>query len=158
MPDETITETARRTALLRALPGFSDLAAQAIADLAALLQPSSHAAGSVIVREGEVGDRFFVIERGTAEVTVASPNGPIPVAVLHAGELFGEIALLSADRRRQATVTALTELHLLALAGEGAYHMSPDLRQIDKQPQGVQLGVGVAPDFFLDAHARRQVL
>eukprot|EP00928_Gymnodinium_smaydae_P024854 TRINITY_DN19996_c0_g1_i1.p1 TRINITY_DN19996_c0_g1~~TRINITY_DN19996_c0_g1_i1.p1 ORF type:complete len:695 (+),score=169.16 TRINITY_DN19996_c0_g1_i1:534-2618(+) len=60
-----------------------------------------------MVRQGEPGDKFFVIERGKARVKVA-PKGSeesVEVAVLSASDYFGEEAL-SSDKPRNATVEA----------------------------------------------------
>ena len=62
-------------------------------------------AGEAIVREGEVGDRFYVIESGEVEI-LGRTFGP--------GESFGEIALLR-DVPRTATVTAVTDVALVTL-------------------------------------------
>lgn len=97
-------------ALLRRLPIFAPLSAPAIerimADLIRLDVPTGH----VLIREGDEGDRFYVIVEGRAEVTRTG----IHVAERRAGEHVGEIALLR-DLPRTATVTALTPLRLLAL-------------------------------------------
>ena len=67
-------------------------------------------AGDVVCREGDAGDRFYLIAQGTAEVTAAGRT----INELGPGEAFGEIALLR-DVPRQATVGALTDLTLYAL-------------------------------------------
>ena len=60
--------------------------------------------------EGERGDRFYVIERGTAAVSI----GGRPVRTLGPGDHFGELALLR-DTPRSATVRAESDVALYAL-------------------------------------------
>ena len=67
-------------------------------------------AGDVVCKEGDPGDRYFLIANGTAEVLAAGQT----VNVLGPGDAFGEIALLR-DVPRQATVRALDDLTLQAL-------------------------------------------
>jgi CRP-like cAMP-binding protein len=64
----------------------------------------------VVIREGEPGDYFYVIVDGTATVTVRG----VPRPALHAGDCFGEIALLR-DIPRTATITAQQPLRTLTL-------------------------------------------
>jgi len=74
-----------------------------------------YGAGEVIAREGEAGTSMFVLRRGEAIVTVAGAEGE--VARLHAGAFFGEMSLLTGDRR-SATVTAVTDCALLEIGVE----------------------------------------
>ena len=67
-------------------------------------------AGSVIIHEGEEGDRFYVVESGAVEATHA---GAV-LSVAGPGEPFGEIALLHGVPRT-ATVTATEDTVLYAL-------------------------------------------
>ncbi len=71
--------------------------------------------GDRLVVEGDVGDRLYLLVEGRAEVSITTPAGPVTMATLAPGELFGEMALLDLPHRRQATVTALTPLLALAL-------------------------------------------
>jgi putative ABC transport system ATP-binding protein len=73
---------------------------------AAGLEPRGYAPGQIVVRQGDAADHFYIITRGEAEVLLAHPGGnDILVNRLHAGQYFGEIALV---RRvpRTATVRA----------------------------------------------------
>jgi MFS family permease len=96
---------------LRALDIFAPLPATAFERLVRNLERVDVDAGTIVIAEGDAGDRFFVIAEGEAEVTTSGRH----VATLEEGEAFGEIALLR-DVPRTATVTARTPMKLLALA------------------------------------------
>ena len=69
------------------------------------------AAGDDVVREGEEGDSFYVVDDGTLEVSVA---GAVRPEHLHRGDGFGEIALLRSVPRT-ATVSAVSDARLVAI-------------------------------------------
>ena len=75
--------------------------------------PVTAPSGRVIVREGEPGDRFYVVRSGEVRVT----RGGAEVARLGPGEAFGETALLLGVPRT-ATVRAGPKTELLALGAE----------------------------------------
>ncbi len=99
--------------LLRGVPLFAPLPVAAVENLTLRLDTVGAAAGEDIIRQGEDGDRFFVIDEGRVEVLVdgrrVREEGP--------GEFFGEIALLH-DVPRTATVRALDDVRLVALDRE----------------------------------------
>ncbi|MGL6279730.1 MAG: cyclic nucleotide-binding domain-containing protein [Gaiella sp.] len=93
----SVTELAQ-VGLLAGLPG------ETMAALAQRMRRESVPAGSVLVREGEPGDRFYVLLSGVASVSQELRG---PLRVLRPGESFGEVAL-AMGIERTATVTALT--------------------------------------------------
>ena len=91
------------------VPLFAGLDASRIAEIAGLLKREIVPAHYVVVRRGEPAGAMFFIMSGEVEVDV-QPN---PIR-LGRGQYFGEIALLR-DTVRTATVTSVSECHLLAL-------------------------------------------
>jgi MFS family permease len=108
--DELPAETATRVGLLRELLVFAPLPQPVLEQIAVHLKPVDAPAGTVVVREGDPGEEFYVVEQGALAVTVA---GEVR-APIHTGGFFGEIALLR-DSPRTATVTATTDCRLLTL-------------------------------------------
>jgi hypothetical protein len=109
LDQETIVPE-RELALLRAIPIFTPLDIPTVDHLAQQLSARMVQPGIVVISQGEVGDRFYLIDRGRVAVTADGRH----VADLGAGEFFGEIALLR-DVPRTATVTATEETRLLTL-------------------------------------------
>jgi CRP/FNR family transcriptional regulator, cyclic AMP receptor protein len=97
---------------LRGLDLFSGLSKHELDDVARLVDEVDVPAGKVLGREGEIAYEFFVIEEGTASVDLEGEH----VAELGPDQWFGEIGLLSADRRT-ATVTATTPMRLAVIFG-----------------------------------------
>ncbi len=99
--------------ILIAVPIFAPLPGGSLEHLAARLVPLRVEPGTVIVREGDEGDRFYLVAEGELEV---SQDG-VTISGLGPGGYFGEIALLR-DTTRTATVTARTAAVLYALDRE----------------------------------------
>jgi MFS family permease len=108
--DERTVVPGRELELLRSLPLFAPLPPATLEHLARSLVRVPAAAGSEIMRQGEVGDRFYLVDKGDMDVRI---DGEV-VSSLGPGDHFGEIALLR-DVPRTATVTARTDASLLAL-------------------------------------------
>ena len=99
--------------LLRGVGMFAPLPVARLEELARHVDHVHAGAGTAIIREGEAGDRFYVIAGGSVAITEGGRFRRTEVA----GDCFGEIALLRAVPRT-ATVFALTEVELLALERE----------------------------------------
>ncbi len=111
---EKVDRSIARTDLLRRMPLFAELDALQIQLMAAQLREETYEPGAIIIRQGEIGETFYVIESGRVQVSVAQDGEEKVVAERGPGEYVGEIALLL-KVPRTATVRALTPTRVLAL-------------------------------------------
>jgi MFS family permease len=100
----------RTFALLRAVPLFAPLPIARVETLALRASTTERRAGEAVVREGNVGDAFYVIDTGTVDVTRRGAH----VCTRGPGEFFGEIALIR-DTPRTATVRAAEAVQLVVV-------------------------------------------
>jgi putative peptide zinc metalloprotease protein len=105
-----IRNSAEDRAALAALPFFRGLEPQELDRLLPRMVTVRVPAGEAVFREGDVGDRYYVIRAGEAELTA----GGQVLTRMRPGGGFGELALLF-GRPRSGTVTAVTDLELAAL-------------------------------------------
>jgi rhodanese-related sulfurtransferase len=70
--------------------------------------------GEVVIREGDEGDYYYVVESGRFQVERLVGGAQVLLAELKGGDAFGEEALVS-EAKRNATVTSLGEGELLRL-------------------------------------------
>jgi small-conductance mechanosensitive channel/CRP-like cAMP-binding protein len=103
--------------LLREVTLLAPLDDAALARLAPRVRRLTYGRGEAIVREGERGDSFYVIERGEAEVTLDHGQAAKSLGRLEPGDFFGEMSLLAGEPRN-ATVRALTDLTVLMISHE----------------------------------------
>jgi Na+:H+ antiporter len=95
--------------MLTAVPLFSILAGKDLTDVANLLKPGLGLPGEKIIEQGRIGTRMFFIAAGSVDVHL--PNA---VVTLSAGDYFGEMALVT-NERRNADVVAKGFCHFLVL-------------------------------------------
>jgi MFS family permease len=96
--------------LLRVNSIFAALPPPTIEHLASKLIPTAVEVGATVVRQGDPGDRYYIVQSGRCEIWIDDEK----VAEVGPGEGFGEIALLR-DVPRTATVKAIEATRLLAL-------------------------------------------
>ena len=99
--------------LLRSMKIFTLLPAPVLEGLARSLVPERVPAGTVVIREGEPGDRFYAIADGEVDISAKGRA----LATRRRCEGFGEIALLK-DTPRNATAVARTSVLLYGLEKE----------------------------------------
>jgi len=103
-------------ALLKHVPLFVSLPPSALADMAVSLQENRYSAGTVLFREGDYGDRFYIVLDG--EIAIVKALGSDDERLLGrrgAGEFVGEMSLLSRDGLRTASVRVEADARVLEL-------------------------------------------
>jgi ATP-binding cassette subfamily B protein len=119
---------------LKSFPILENLDEDKLAELAPFFATETFQPGREIVRQNDGGDKFYIIARGKVEVwrTEEQSGHTKRVAVLHDGDFFGEITLITGFPRT-ATVRALTVCTCISL-GRGQFNKmmerSPELRRL----------------------------
>ncbi len=108
---ERLARTRVALNFLRLHSVFASLPEDGLLVLAEGLEPVSASPGEIVVRTGEATGPMYLVERGRLRIVRDGAD----LEYLHAGDFFGELSLLH-HGPREATVEALTECRLLALA------------------------------------------
>jgi len=101
--------------LLRRIPVFANIEPSKLKLLAFTSERLTYAADEVVFKQGDPGDAAYIIIRGSADVIVETPKGPLIVTTLTNNDFVGEIAILC-DVPRTATIQAKTELEALCIS------------------------------------------
>lgn len=114
---------------LRELPLFSALSKRERKHVAPLIDEVDVEAGRELVHEGDLGYELFLIEEGTATVTLDGE----PLGDLGPGDFFGEIALHDEARRRTSTVVASSPMRLAVVLGHHVRVLERELPGVAQQ-------------------------
>ncbi len=115
--DVAVKEALRLAEFLRKCPLFAEQPPAMLAEFAERMKRETFAADEAIIRQGEVGDKFYVIESGVVEVRGEKDGVPFADVTLRSGDFFGEVALLT-GAPRNATVIVREPTRVLTLAKE----------------------------------------
>lgn len=117
--------------LIRQVPLFSTLPPAEIDALAAELQEVDYPAETVLFREGEHGDKFYIVARGQIEIIKAMDTPSARrLAIRGTGEFIGEMSLLNPDGLRTASARVHTDARLLEMTRiefDALLHREPNI-------------------------------
>jgi CRP/FNR family transcriptional regulator, cyclic AMP receptor protein len=112
-----------RQVFLETIPIFAGISVDALATISAAAEEFNFQPGEIIVREGEPGNRMFIIQAGRVEVVkhLAQPRETI-LALLKPKDFLGEMSIIECVAR-SASVRAIDETLLFALKGTDLYRL-----------------------------------
>jgi ATP-binding cassette subfamily B protein len=114
---------------LHSIPMLKSLDNDTLKTLADIFVTERSPAGREVFREGDLGDKFYIVARGTLTVWVNTPDGgQKQIRTMDDGDHFGEIALME-DTPRTATVRTSTDCIFLTLARD------PFLKLLQREPK-----------------------
>ncbi len=112
---------------LKSHPLFGGITDRQLESIRKFLKEEQFAKGECILREGDLGDRLYFIEKGSVEILKKDPSSEQAeakrIATLGAGDTFGEMALIDMEPRC-ATVRALEKTVALNLTCKDLYEIS----------------------------------
>lgn len=117
--------------IIARVPFFAALPANEIDYLAATLRPCTFSAGTLLLREGALAERFYIVLEGQVEIIKAlGTHEERLLGVRGDGSFLGEMSLLSPDQLYTASVRACTDLQLLEMTRadfDALLHRQPGL-------------------------------
>jgi hypothetical protein len=116
----------KRVRFLASVPLFDGLSTTEVERIAELMEPRDIEAGSVLTREGEDGDEFFVVEDGAVEIQIEGRS----VRTLGQGDFLGEIALVFGGTRT-ATAIASEPSRVLTLGRDAFEEMLKEQPRVE---------------------------
>ncbi|KAL1995085.1 hypothetical protein VTN49DRAFT_1272 [Thermomyces lanuginosus] len=119
-------------AFLEEVPLLSSLKPYERSKIADALDTIKYPAGATIIREGDPGDAFYLLEAGEAEAFKSGTDGP--VKSYSRGDYFGELALLD-DKPRAASVIAKTDVKVARLGRDGFKRLLGPVEEIMRRTE-----------------------
>eukprot|EP00945_MAST-04E_sp_MAST-4E-sp1_P006982 g6982.t1 len=107
---------------LSQVPSFENLSLLEKSKIAEVVALETYATGDKIIKEGDTGDKFYIIKSGACRVFSDSKGSVVEVGQLKAGDFFGEAALLT-DAPRNATVEASSDIVDVMYLDKGSFEL-----------------------------------
>ncbi|XP_046843994.1 cGMP-dependent protein kinase 1-like [Xenia sp. Carnegie-2017] len=133
-----ITRLKEHRKFLKSVSLLSKLPEEKLTKMVDVLQEEIYDEGTVLIREGESGNTFFIIIEGMVKVTQTVNNSSVPqlVRTLKKGDYFGERALLSEDCRTANVIACAKGVSCLVLERNAFKELIGDLNELKIKDYG----------------------
>ncbi|KAA0200126.1 cGMP-dependent protein kinase [Fasciolopsis buskii] len=123
---------------MNSVPALKSLSPEKMHKLADVLESIYYGPDEYIIREGEIGETFFIIQSGTVRVTksIDGTDETQEIRHLSPGEWFGEKALYTSEKRSANVISMDGGVHLLSLDRSNFIHLIGDLSEIRSKDYG----------------------
>ncbi|CRK93803.1 CLUMA_CG007330, isoform A [Clunio marinus] len=123
---------------LKSIPLLQNLDDNELCKIADVLELEFYPDGAYIIRQGAVGDNFFLISQGNVKVTQKIPGRSTEeeIRTLGRGDYFGEQSLLKEDRRSANIIAMAPGVECLTLDRESFKQHIGDLEELHKKDYG----------------------
>lgn len=112
--DVLVEESSVLCEFLKGCSIFSELTPRTLTSVADQMVRKEFAANEVVIRQGDTGDKFYIVREGQVDVATVENGESKSIATLDVGDFFGEAALLTGEPRN-ATVTAREDIVVYTL-------------------------------------------
>jgi putative ABC transport system ATP-binding protein len=110
-----VEETVRMVEFLKRSPLFASSPPDTLTAITQKMVSERVSPGTVVVKQGDEGDKFYVIRRGKVDVRREDAGQASTVATLGEGDFFGEVALMSGERRNATVIVSAPDTVLYSL-------------------------------------------
>ena len=112
LQNSKVKENIKRCEFLKKVPNFKTLTNQEIGSIAGVIEMEMYDKGNNIVREGERGDKFYIIQDGECNALKKADGEIVTIGTLQAGDFFGETAIITHEPRN-ATVQVTSDIAIV---------------------------------------------
>jgi putative ABC transport system ATP-binding protein len=118
---------------------FEGASPNLLSEIAGKMKREKHAYGTPIIKQGDLGDKFYVVRNGRVEISKLKDGHSDTMVHLGPGAFFGELALLR-NEPRAATVTATEPVEVLTLSKEVFLEVRKNLGTFEEQLRKATFG------------------
>ena len=116
LQNSKVKDSIQRCDFLKKVPNFKSLTNQEIGSIAGVIQMETYEQNDNIVREGDKGDKFYIIQEGECAALKKVDDDIVKIGELRAGDFFGETAIITHEPRNATVQVVASSAIVLSLS------------------------------------------